>query len=203
MSSKQADPKRIGIYSGTFDPIHKGHVAFARNAIDSAALDEVYIAIEAKPPRKSSVSHIGHRTRMAELATRPHPKINTVDLVDKYFLPAKTIPRLRQLFPRDQLILLIGSDLLLTMHNWPQADLLLKDMGLAVSVRNEHELAEVLDYIHNLPVTPLEIHIVQNDFPDASSRKIRHDIQQGTEPEHVLPSVYAYAKKEWLYDSIQ
>ena len=66
---------RVGILSGSFDPVHKGHIAFAIDAMKQAKLDEVYFLPEVKPRRKPGVSHVSHRIAMLQIATRPYEKI--------------------------------------------------------------------------------------------------------------------------------
>src|SRR3954451_17379308 len=102
--------QRIGIFAGSFDPIHKGHIAFALKAAESAELDEVYFLPEQRPRGKEGITHISHRLAMLELAARAHAKLGVIDLPDKQFWMSKAWPRLRQRFPGDKLFLLMGVD---------------------------------------------------------------------------------------------
>ena len=194
--------KRVGIFSGSFDPVHKGHVAFALSALESSNLDVIYFAPEARPRHKPSVTHLSHRIAMLKLATRMHPKLKVLELEDKQFLPATTLPRLKQRFPHDELILLLGSDLLEHLHSWPRVEFLLKNVSLIIGVRGTADVAESLGNINALEQQPRGLHIVESLEPAMASRNIRQSIREGHNPRDILPSVYVYAKKHWLYDSV-
>src|SRR4051812_40769392 len=74
--------KRIGIYAGTFNPVHTGHVAFALQAVKEANLDEVYFVPERQPRGKAGVEHFGHRVAMLKRALRPYKQFDVLELVD-------------------------------------------------------------------------------------------------------------------------
>lgn len=193
---------RIGIYSGSFDPVHKGHVTFALDAINSARLDRVYFAPEAKPRSKPGITHAAHRLAMIRLSVRLHRNLDLLDLPDKYFSANTTLPRLKQVFPDDELLLLVGSDVLEHMHNWPGVEFLLKHMGLVVAVRGQDDIANALQYASRLPAIPREFHIIESTKPELASRYIRHSLAAGNGSPDILPSVHAYAKHHWLYDDV-
>ena len=193
---------RIGIYSGSFDPIHKGHIAFALAAIESAKLDIVYFAPEARPRRKPGVTHLGHRLAMIRLATRLHHGLEMLELPDKYFSANTTIPRLRQLFPDDELLLLLGSDLFESMPHWPNVKFLLESMGLIVAVRGHSDIAKTLQRATQLPYPSRELHIIENDKSELASSYIRQTLAAGHRSPDILPSVHVYARQNWLYDDV-
>src|SRR3546814_8156923 len=87
---------KIGIYSGSFDPVHSGHISFALHAKQAANLDEVYFLQECMPSNKPFVEHYGHRVAMLNRATKPYKDINIIELVAKNFTILKTLPRLKQ-----------------------------------------------------------------------------------------------------------
>ena len=80
---------KVGIFSGTFDPVHAGHIAFALEAMESAGLDKVYFLPESMPRRKSGVTHYAHRLAMLELALKPYNKLSILELPDKQFSVVK------------------------------------------------------------------------------------------------------------------
>lgn len=194
--------KRIGIISGSFDPVHKGHIAFALAAAEVADLDMVYFAPEVHPRRKPHVSHFGHRLAMLRLATRPYKNLDILELPDRYFLPKVTLPRLQQKFPDARLVLLMGSDLFEHMASWPHVELLLPQVGLLVGARGTYEVAQVLEYSHKLPRQPLELQVIDSVERQTSSTVIRADIAQGKTNQAIVESVASYAKKHWLYHDI-
>lgn len=198
----QEPKKRIGIYSGSFDPVHKGHVAFALGALDSAKLDQVYFAPESKPRRKSGVTHLGHRLAMLNMATRLHVGLETLELPDRYFSAEKTLPRLRQRFPDADFALLLGSDLFEHISLWPNVEFLLENMALIVAVRSHSDVAHTLALATKLPVAPNELHIIESDKPELASSFIRQSIAAGNRSPDILPSVNKYAIENWLYDDL-
>src|SRR5262249_6224728 len=102
---------RIGIYAGTFDPVHSGHGAFALEAIEASRLDEIYFLPERQPRGKQQVEHFGHRTGMLERALKPHPRLKVMELVDANFSVRRTLPQLRRRFAGSELVFLFGSDI--------------------------------------------------------------------------------------------
>jgi nicotinate-nucleotide adenylyltransferase len=69
---------RIGIYSGTFDPVHSGHISFALQSLKAAKLDKVYFLPERRPRNKQQVEHFGHRVAMLKRAIKPYPEFNVL-----------------------------------------------------------------------------------------------------------------------------
>src|SRR5882762_4564268 len=162
MMNKQAGGvQRIGIFAGTFDPVHKGHVAFALNAAESAELDKVYFLPETRPRGKAEVTHVSHRIAMLKLAVRAHRKLEVLDLPDKQFHMARTWPRIKQRFAGDKLVLLMGSDVFSHLPTWPHVAKLFDDAGIIVSTRGQRDVALTLDQVVGLNKTLLEVHLVE------------------------------------------
>lgn len=193
--------QRIGIFSGTFDPVHKGHISFALQAAQTAKLDKIYFAPEVKPRRKSNVSHFAHRTAMLKLAAKPHARLEVLELPDAQFLPAKTTSRLKKVFPNDKLFLVLGSDLVNDLPNWPNYQSMLEHMGLVVGVREHADTIDVLQTINSLNKPLTEIHIIESSQPRLSSRQVRRAIEAGNKHEGLLNSVQRYISENWLYCS--
>ena len=118
--------QRIGIFAGSFDPVHKGHVAFALQALKEAKLDNVYFLPEIQPRNKEGITHVGHRIAMLKLALAPHPNFYLLELPGRQFSVTKTLPRLEQKFAGHELFLLMGSDVYKNLSNWPNYERLLK-----------------------------------------------------------------------------
>lgn len=165
--------KRIGIYSGTFDPVHAGHVSFAVQALEAGKLDAVYFLPERRPRDKTGSEHFGHRTAMLVRATRPHRRLHVLELEDVSFSVATTLPRLRKRFPKAQLVLLVGSDVAQYLPTWPNADQLLQQVELLVGVRAADNLTVVQEMIGRWPVQPQAVTIVESFAATVSSRSIR------------------------------
>ena len=195
--------QRIGIFSGTFDPVHKGHVAFALQAIEAANLDKVYFAPEVKPRRKLHITHIAHRVAMLKLAVRSQPKLGVLELPERYFSAAVTVPKLQQKFPDAELVLLLGSDLFEHMNHWPQVELLLQKFELLVGARGLYEVSQVLEYANQLPSQPRKLQVLDSIERELSSKTIREAMTHHKTPQGILKSVEHYAHKHWLYHDLR
>lgn len=197
---------KIGIFSGTFDPVHSGHIAFALGAVRLANLDSVYFTPEPLPRRKIGVTHYAHRLKMLEIATKAHERLNVLELPDKQFSVNKTMPRLKGIFPDDELYMLIGSDMLRMLDSssavlqWPGYQAMLKEFTLISGVRstdNEFELTEVMSCIQK------EGLVVDTEHSHISSSDIRGSIMRGKEHSGALSSIGEYISQNWLYVSVE
>src|SRR5438046_2070169 len=126
--------KRVGIYSGTFDPVHIGHVGFALQAIEAAQLDHVVFLPEQVPRGKVGVTDIAHRAAMLERTIAPYRQLSLRLLDDvPQFCVQGTLPALRQVFGSDELVLLLGSDVVKTFTDrWANLEDLFANMALAI-----------------------------------------------------------------------
>lgn len=175
--------RRIGIFAGTFDPVHAGHAAFAKAAIKLCNLDRVVFLPEPKPRGKVRVTGIGHRVAMLRLATQDNPSFEVMQLPDDQFTIAKTLPELQEKFAGAQLVMLFGSDVAATVHTWPDAKTLLAQTELAVGFR-EH-------------AAPL-VHVKATIVPTAHAHVAASHVRNGNSDE-IAPAVREYIKQHNLY----
>ena len=184
---------RIGIFSGTFDPVHAGHVAFAQAALAACRLDRVVFAPEANPRAKPQVAPLEHRVAMLELALEGKADLSVLQLESIQFSVQQTLPELRALFPNDELTLLVGSDVVETFaYRWPGLDDLLQAMDLAVGLRTGADQAAVTK---QLQAVQARFQLVESPHPHAASEPIR-----GAQLlVHAIPAVTAYAERFRLY----
>lgn len=194
--------KRIGIFSGVFDPVHKGHISIALEAVKQASLDKVYFLAEAQPRRKTAVTHVSHRIAMLKLATVPYPKFSVLELPDRQFSVAKTWPRLAQRFPGSELLFIAGSDMLEHMPEWPLVGRMLENMGLIIAARDKATPKSIHALLPELPRPPRELFVVVSPAPTVSSGQIRGALRMGKPSDNVLPSIRQYIAKHWLYSAL-
>lgn len=197
--SVAAAKRKIGILSGTFDPVHIGHITLALQAAETAGLDKVYLIPEASPRRKLGVTHLAHRLAMIKLATMPHPKLGVLDLPDKTFGVANTIPRLRQLFPDAQLYFVCGSDMIDIMPDWPLIERLFASMRLVVGIIRDDTSTTLDTKLQLLPGMPNPPIILQMQRGLISSTSIRRGFSEARQPEGVLGMTRGYIQRNWLY----
>ncbi|MBI1857228.1 adenylyltransferase/cytidyltransferase family protein [Candidatus Saccharibacteria bacterium] len=117
---------RIGIYSGTFDPVHDGHIAFANAALKQCNLDKIFFLVEPRPRRKQGVKAFEHRTEMVRLAIKNEHSLGSIVLNQQRFTPADTLPLLTERFKGADLYMLIGDDMLDHLAGWPHVECLLQ-----------------------------------------------------------------------------
>lgn len=143
--------RRTGIYSGTFDPIHQGHIAFAQEALRACKLDEVIFLPEHSPRNKDGVTGISHRIALIERATAAIPVLRVIGLTSQQFTVQHTLPELYQTFSNSHLTLLAGSDVVrASLRYWKGIDVLLRKMPLAIGLRSNDSPAEIATILSRL-----------------------------------------------------
>jgi nicotinate-nucleotide adenylyltransferase len=195
--------RRIGIYAGTFDPVHSGHIAFALQALLAAGLDKIYFLPERRPRGKQQVEHFGHRVGMLERALKPHPRLEVLELVDVNFSVERTLPKLKRQFPDSQLVFLFGSDIVPRLADWPSAGRFLKDAELVIAIRSRDNRDRLHETIESWQTQPKSVTMFDSYAPDVSSKMVREALRQG-KPEipGLLTSVERYSDRHWLYVSL-
>jgi nicotinate-nucleotide adenylyltransferase len=194
--------KRIGIYAGAFDPVHTGHIAFAIQALNEAKLDRIYFIPERQPRHKKQVEHFAHRVAMLKQATKPHPQFKVLELVDINLSVERTLPKLQNLFHKDELVFLFGSDTASNINDWPKSDRLIKRVEIVIGLREGANKTNISSLINDWPVRPKKLHIIDSYAPSISSHKVREALRRNHPVAGVLKSVEKYSNKNWLYISL-
>jgi len=193
---------RIGIYPGSFNAVHAGHITFALQAIKEANLDQVIFLPERLPLRGGNIEHFGHRTAMLNRAIRPHPNLAVLEITDKRFSFSRTWPKVKSLFPGAQLVLLTGSDVILAGSEWPDSNKLLKEAEIVIGLL-KHSSTQLYEAINRWSISPKAIYVVRSFAPNVSSSLIRQAIGEKRFAEGLLASVKQYCLSEWLYVSLK
>jgi nicotinate-nucleotide adenylyltransferase len=192
--------RRTGILGGTFDPIHKGHLAIARAALEQAALDKILFVVAANPPHKinNSLTDVSLRLAMTEAAIADTPafQISRVELDRKgYSYTADTLKTLHEEDPQSELFFIIGYDSALDLPRWREPGKILEQAALLIAPRPDcmEPLPEILHgHAALLHMEPCHI----------SSSAIRRRIQEGKEVSDMLPAgVCEIIQRERLYQS--
>lgn len=194
---------RIGIYAGTFDPVHAGHISFALQSMQAANLDELYFLPERQPRSKVHVEHFGHRVAMLKQATKPYQNFGVLELVDVNFSINRTMPFLRQKFEGAELVYLFGSDVVLGLEQWPNVAQLLKDAELVVGVRSKDDKKTIHKVIENWHTQPKLVTVIDSFAPDVSSGAVREGLKKHQPVSGLLTSVERYSDRHWLYVSLE
>lgn len=194
--------RRVGIYPGTFDPVHAGHIAFALQAVRRADLDELYFLPERRPRHKMGVEHFAHRVAMLRRAAAPHPAFDVLELEDVSFSVDYTLPRLKRRLRGAQLVFLFGSDAARRIGDWPSSDRLLRHSELVVGMRSGEAESDLRRALDRLPVQPKRTVLFPSHAPSISSGKVRDGLRRHISVDGLLKSVERYSDNNWLYVSL-
>lgn len=142
MAKSVSDARRIGVFGGTFDPIHEAHLAIAQAALDQAALDEVLFVVSATPPHKRHIVRATAEDRLAvleaALAERGEPRFRASRIELDREGPSYTADTLRALHgqqPGATLYLIIGADALADLPKWHDPEGIVREARLLVAPR--------------------------------------------------------------------
>lgn len=165
----------VGIYSGTFDPVHNGHIAFCLEALKVCGLDKVWLLPEPKPRGKQHVSDFAHRKAMLQLAILGQPKLEIVTPQTNQFTIEQTLPELQRLAGTTELTMLIGSDVVRTLtYRWPGLSMLLGTVSFAIASRAGDTKEEIESILANLG-HPVRYQWITTPYSHAASSRARRE----------------------------
>ena len=202
---------KIGVYGGTFDPIHRGHMAAARAAAGALGLDRLLLIPDGEPPHKklSYTSAPGaDRLEMTRIAADRLGLDIPVDVLDlEQTRPGKsytsdTVRALRLAYPEDELWLLMGTDMFLTFHLWHEPEEILRQAGICAFGRTEQDGEELFAPQRDYLAQKYGGRIVTITLPglvEVSSTQLRTLLGQGKGQEYLDESVYGYILLYGLY----
>ena len=197
--------RKVGIFSGTFDPIHKGHIGFAKQALEYYQLDKIFFMVEPRPRRKQGVRAFEHRQHMVQLAISGEPALGSIILDQNRFSAHHTLPILKERFKGAQLAMLMGDDMLHHLGSWPHVDELLANVGFIVGLRKDtrNQAEAYLRAIEQTRNLKLDYKIFVADHSEFASSKIRLSYKRGRAPEGLDRRVRSYIDKTGLYKSAE
>lgn len=189
---------KIGIFSGTFDPVHDGHIAFASEVQKRTELDKVVFLPEASPRRKKDSSLFDHRIRMLELALRKNRKMEAYRCRVDSHSAKETMKELHKKYgPENDYALVMGADVFEHIESWPGYEQLIVENVLIIGLRTEDDGELVVEIADRLNIKPT---MIVSPFPLLSSSNIRVAIATGKEPQGLPKEVHSYVKDNSLYE---
>ena len=200
---------KIGIYGGTFNPIHLGHMEAARFAVEYLGLDQTYLIPTGIPPHKRmDVNAPGaeRRLKMVRLAAEAiGPGVQADDMELRREGMSYTLDTLRQLrerHPKDRLYLLMGTDMFLTFHLWKDPEEIARLCTLCAFGRSEKDSEELFSVQRTYLSQRFGADVITLVLPhivDISSTRLRELLAEDRGAEYLDPAVYGYILREGLY----
>lgn len=188
---------KTGLFFGSFNPVHTGHLIIASHMANFIDLDEVWLVISPQNPlkEKKGLANMYDRLEMARLATEPADRITVSDIEFKLHQPSYTIDTLTYLhekFPAREFVLIMGADNLASFKKWKNYEVLLKNYQLYVYPRPGIVLDEWKNYSS----------IIFTDTPqmEISSTFIRKALKENKNVQFLVPdAVIAFMDSKNMY----
>lgn len=197
---------RIGIFGGSFNPPHLGHMLAVREFQTKLALDLVLLIPAAVPPHKKLTANSPsavHRLEMTRLAAQELPNTRVLSLElerEGESYTADTVEALRGEYPHDELFLLMGTDMFLSFGTWYHPERIAMDAALAVAHRDADDRQQLQACAEDLQMRfGARTVFVENRFLPHSSTSVRAMLAFDCAESYLCPSVLAYIRENQLY----
>lgn len=195
---------KTGLYFGSFNPVHLGHMAIAGYMIEFGGLDQVWFVVSPHNPLKNKETLLAdhHRLYMTQLAIGDNDKLKASDIEFKLPVPSYTIDTLTYLnekYTDNEFSLIMGEDNLNTLQKWKNVTELVRKYPIYVYPRpvSEKPSSLFLDKI----LLMAEIHHVDAPLMEISGTFIRNGIKSGKDMSYFLPTaVWKYIREMHFYE---
>lgn len=188
---------KVGLFFGSFNPIHIGHLIIANFMVDQTALDQVWFVVSPQSPfkEKKSLAKESDRLYMVNIAIENNSNFRSSNVEFSLPKPSYTIDtliHLREKYPNHEFSLIMGGDNLKTFTKWKNHELILRDYSLRVYARPGYDLGELQGhekvFVYNAP----QMHI--------SASYIRKCIKEGHSIQYLVPeTVFQHIEGSSLY----
>lgn len=197
MNKRTLSGRKIGIYSGSFNPVHIGHLALANYLCEFEGVDEVWFLVTPHNPLKEQGELMDDelRLRLVQLAVEGYPRFRASDF--EFHLPRPsysihTLEALRRSYPDTEFTLIIGSDNWLCFDRWFEAKRIVSEFGLLIYPRPGFEVDETM--------LPPHVRMVHAPCIEVSSTFVRQALRQGKDVRFFLPAK-VYDEVKLLFNS--
>lgn len=190
--------KKIGLFFGSFNPVHVGHMIIANFMATQTDLDQVWFVVSPHNPlkSKSSLARDHDRLHLVRLAIGDNPKLRASDIefgLPKPSYTIDTLTYLKEKYPDYQFVLIMGEDNLASFHRWKNNELLLQDHELFVYRRPEYTVPEATA---NHP----QVRYFEVPLMHISASYIRKTIREGHSVQYLVTEpVFKYLDSSSLY----
>ena len=201
--------ERIGIYGGTFNPPHIGHIQAAKQAVTTLGLSKLFLIPAYAPPHKAVLPvnspAAWQRLEMLRIAVADCPQIQVSDMElrrEGVSYTFETVAALKQQYPSAELVLLMGTDMFLTFDSWMRWEDILKNASLGVFYRGDKgEKPAIARKKAELEALGAKVALVQNDVIAISSTQMRRLLAFRCAGEFLPSGVLDYIREHHLYDT--
>lgn len=201
--------ERIGIYGGTFNPPHIGHIQAAKQAVTALSLSRLLLIPAYAPPHKavlpSNSPTAQQRLEMLRIAAAGCPEIEVSDLEiirEGVSYTFETVKLLRRQYPGAELIVLMGTDMFLSFDSWMHPEEILKDASLGVFYRGDKgEQPAIAKKKEEMEARGTQVYLVRNDVVAISSTQMRRLLAFRCAGEFLPDGVLDYIRDNRLYDT--
>ena len=195
---------KIGLFGGTFDPIHIGHMILMENVINNLDLDKIYVLPNSNPPHKleNKKTALNLRLKMVNEAIKDNPKleINDYDYRDnEIHYTFDTINYFKKSYPNDEFFFIMGEDSFLDIEKWKNYKEILKE-NLIIFKRYSNKNFSLISKINQVRKYNKNIYLIDNIALDISSTLIRNLVKENKSIRYLVnDEVINIIKEEKLY----
>lgn len=190
--------KKIGLFGGTFDPVHKGHEKIIKRAFEQFCLDKIYLVVAGNPwMKKNKVKALyKHRNNMLQLAFKEEKRVEIIMLEpeEKPSYTYETIIKIESMHLKERLFLLAGADALKNFGKWKEARKILEKVVIVCADRDGIERKDIIKTLKKIH-TGTRVEFFSNIKIDVASSSLRTNISRAFLSESVLK----YIKENEVY----
>ena len=198
---------KIGIFGGTFNPIHLGHIRLGQLVLDEIKLDKILYIPDNTPPHKSdrNLACGEDRLNMIDISIKDHVDMESSDIELKRegkSYSFETLLELKKLYPNDELYLITGADMFLTLDKWREPETIFKTANIIGVPRVKSDFEKMEEYAEKVikPMGAKVFMLSQTVFDTASSTYVRENIDDYQKiKDMITPEVYRYITEKGLY----
>ena len=188
---------RIGLFGGSFNPIHNAHIALAKTICKEAKLDEVWFMVSPQNPLKQAEDLLGENERyeMVKLALESEEKVlkasNYEIHLERPSYTWKTLRALKKDFPQHEFSLIIGGDNWVRFPRWAHSEEILANHNIYIYPREDSDI--------NKALLPENVHLVHTPKINITSTMLREMVKNGNDISEYVPEVVAKTIAEKKY----
>ena len=196
---------KTGVFGGSFNPIHNGHIELARAVFRELSLDRLLIMPAYIPPHKltDGAAFPDQRYEMCSLAARDAEGIEVSNIEIKRqgaSYTYLTLKELSQIYPEDELYLITGADMFMTLHQWKHPQTIFRLATVCGVPRNNDDITVLEKQAEFLQSLGARTRVLDVKVMTVSSTEIRHKVKAGEDISGLVdPAVKKYIREHYLY----